>query len=241
MSVDATTRLAKLRRRLRRIVGSLLAAAALAALGVGLLLIFGRESPSTKGDLVGAGPQLPSPHRSLVPTINFSQAQPWPAGKQPIAPDGFHVTAYASGLDHPRWLYVLPNGDALVAEASTVPRRDRSIAQAVQIWLQRDAGSIKDSANRITLLRNGSKADMAEQRFVFASNLNQPFGMLLPNGNFYIANTDSVWRFPYRDGDTRLEGPGEKILDLPAGGYNNHRTRNLPRGNEALCHGWIGQ
>ena len=227
MSVDATTRLAKLRRRLRRIVGSLLAAAALAALGVGLLLIFGRESPSTKGDLVGAGPQLPSPHRSLVPTINFSQAQPWPAGKQPIAPDGFHVTAYASGLDHPRWLYVLPNGDVLVAEASTVPRRDRSIAQAVQIWLQRDAGSIKDSANRITLLRNGSKADMAEQRFVFASNLNQPFGMLLLNGNFYIANTDSVWRFPYRDGDTRLEGPGEKILDLPAGGYNNHWTRNL--------------
>ena len=114
-----------------------------------------------------------------------------------------------------------------MAEASTVPRRDRSIAQAVQIWLQRDAGSIKDSANRITLLRNGSKADMAEQRFVFASNLNQPFGMLLLNGNFYIANTDSVWRFPYRDGDTRLEGPGEKILDLPAGGYNNHWTRNL--------------
>jgi glucose/arabinose dehydrogenase len=227
MSIDTTIRLAKPRRRLRRIFGFLLASALLAAFSVGLLLIFGREPPSVKSDLVGPGAQLPSPVRSLVPTLNFSQAQPWPAGKQPIAPAGFHVTAYASGLDHPRWLYVLPNGDVLAAEASTVPRRDRSIAQAVQIWLQRNAGSIKDSANRITLLRNMSKAGIAEQRFVFASGLNQPFGMLLLNGNFYVANTDGVRRFPYRDGDTHLEGSGEKILDLPAGGYNNHWTRNL--------------
>jgi len=227
MSMDATMNPAKPHRRLRLIFGSLLACAALLTLGVGLLLIFGREPPSIKGDLVGAGVQVPSPARSLVPTINFSEAQPWPDGKQPIAPEGFDVTAYASGLDHPRWLYVLPNGDVLVAEASTVPRRDRSIAQAVQVWLQRNAGSIKDSANRITLLRDSRKAGTAEQRFVFASNLNQPFGMLLLGHNFYVANTDSVWRFPYRDGDTHLEGPGEKILDLPAGGYNNHWTRNL--------------
>jgi glucose/arabinose dehydrogenase len=221
------TNFAKLRRRLRLIVGSLLAGAALAALGVGLLLTFGREPPSIKGDLVGAGVQLPSPDRSLLPTINFSEAQPWPPGKQPIAPEGFRMTAYATGLDHPRWLYVLPNGDVLVAEASTAPRRDRSVAQAVRIWLQRNAGSIEDSANRITLLRDDHKAGTAEQRFVFASNLNQPFGMFLLGRNFYVANTDSVWRFAYRDGDTHLEGPGEKILDLPAGGYNNHWTRNL--------------
>jgi glucose/arabinose dehydrogenase len=227
MSTDATMRLAKPRRRLRRVFVFLLAGALLAALGVGLLLIFGREPPSTNGDLVGAGVQLPAPVRSLVPTVNFSQAQPWPAGKQPIAPDGFRVTAYASGLDHPRWLYVLPNGDVLAAEASAVPRRDRSIAQVVQVWLQRNAGSIKDNANRITLLRNVNKAGTAEQRFIFASGLNQPFGMFLLKGNFYVANTDGVWRFPYRDGDTHLEGSGEKILDLPAGGYNNHWTRNL--------------
>jgi glucose/arabinose dehydrogenase len=220
-------KLAKPRRRLRPMFGSLFAAAVLVALGVGLLWIFGREPPSNRDDLVGAGVQLPSPVRSLVPTINFSQAQPWPSGKLPMAPDGFRVTALAAGLDHPRWLYVLPNGDVLVAEASTVPRRDRSIAQTVQVWLQRNAGSIKTSANRITLLRKVSEAGTAEQRFVFASNLNQPFGMLLLNGNFYVANTDGVWRFSYRDGDTQLEGPGEKILDLPAGGYNNHWTRNL--------------
>src|SRR6516164_8640032 len=227
MSIEATMKLAKPRRRLRRIFAFLVTGALLAALAVGLLLIFGREPPSIKGDLVGAGVQLPSPIRSLVPTVNFSQAQPWPAGKQPIAPAGKQPTAYASGLDHPRWLYVLPNGDVLVAEASTVPRRDRSIAQAVQVWLQRNAGSIKDSANRITLLRAVNNASTARQRFVFASGLNQPFGMLLLNGNFYVANTDGVWRFPYRDGDTHLGGPGEKILDLPAGGYNNHWTRNL--------------
>jgi hypothetical protein len=91
MSTDATMRLAKPRRRLRRVFVFLLAGALLAALGVGLLLIFGREPPSTNGDLVGAGVQLPAPVRSLVPTVNFSQAQPWPAGKQPIAPDGFRV------------------------------------------------------------------------------------------------------------------------------------------------------
>src|SRR5262249_31317886 len=126
MSTDATTmRLAK-PRRLRRIFAFLLAVALLAALGVGLLLMFGREPPSIQADLVGAGVRLPAPVRSLVPTVNFSQARPWPAGKQPIAPNGFRVTAYASGLDHPRWLYVLPNGDVLVAEASTVLRRDRS-------------------------------------------------------------------------------------------------------------------
>jgi glucose/arabinose dehydrogenase len=227
MSVEATTKFAKPRRLLRRIFSALLAGAALVALTIGLLWIFGREPPSSKGDLVGAGVQLPSPSRSLVPTVNFSQAQPWPAAKQPIVPDGFQVSAYASGLDHPRWLYVLPNGDVLVAEASTVPRRDRSIAQAVQIWLQRDAGSVKDSANRITLLRDSGRPGTAAERFVFATNLNQPFGMVLLGDHFYVANTDGVWRFPYHGGDTHLEGPGEKVLDLPASGYNNHWTRNL--------------
>jgi glucose/arabinose dehydrogenase len=227
MSTDATIGRAKPRRRLWRVFGYLAAAVALLAVGVGLTLIFGREPPSGKGDLVGAAVDLPSPDRSLVPTVNFSQAQPWPAGTHPIAPEGFHVTAYASGLDHPRWLTVLPNGDVLVAEASTVPRRERSIAQSVQIWLQRNSGSVQDGANRITLLRGARRDGTAKQRFVFASNLNQPFGMLLLGGSFYVANTDGVWRFPYREGDTHLDGPGEKILDLPAGGYNNHWTRNL--------------
>ncbi len=202
--------------------GVVLAAAIVAA----LLFVFGSQPPSTDGDLVGHDPRLPQPDTSLLPTINFSQAEAWPNGKQPTAPPGFKVTRFASGLDHPRWLYVLPNGDVLVAESSTVPRDVHSITDIVQSWLQRGAGAVKPSANRITLLRDKHGAGEADQRFVFASGLNQPFGMLLLGGMFYVANTDGVWRFAYHDGDTSI-ADGEKILDLPAGGYNNHWTRNI--------------
>ena len=202
------------------------AVVALAALLVVLFMIGGRSPPSDH-EVVGADPQLPPPDRSLLPTINFSQAQPWPADKIPEAPAGFKVTRYASGLDHPRWLYVLPNGDVLVAESSTVPPETRSLGAFVQSWVQRNSGTVKESANRITLLRDTQGAGIPDQRFVFASGLRQPFGMLLLDGQFYVANTDGVWRFPYRDGDTQLEGRGAKILDLPAGGYNNHWTRNI--------------
>ena len=211
----------------RRIVGCAFIAAAFAASIVVLFAAVGGQSPSTDGDLVGADPALPQPDRSWLPTINFPQAEPWPPGKQPVARVGFVATRYASDLDHPRWLYVLPNGDVLVAESSTSPRKSQSIGEAVQFWLQRNTGTIKESANRITLLRDSREIGEVDQKFVFASGLHQPFGMALLDGMLYVANTDSVWRFPYRDGDTHLEGEGQKILDLPAGGYNNHWTRNI--------------
>jgi glucose/arabinose dehydrogenase len=213
--------------RVQRIAAFALIGAVLAVLCVALLFTFGRQAPSNNGDLVGADPPLPQPDKSLIPTINFSQPEPWPAGKQPVAPAGFKVTPYASGLDHPRWLYVLPNGDVLVAEASTVSREAKSIGETVQFWLQRRAGAIKESANRITLLREGRGLGDFGGRYTFLSGLHQPFGMPLLNGQFYVANTDGVWRFPYHDGDTHLEDEGQKILDLPAGGYNNHWTRNI--------------
>lgn len=213
--------------RIRKIAASILIGAVLAVLCVALLVTFGKQPPSTKGDIVGADPALPQPDRSLIPTVNFSHAEPWPAGKTPVAPDGFGVTPYASDLDHPRWLYVLPNGDVLVAEASTVPRQPKSIGETVQFWLQRRAGAIKPAADRITLLRNSHQPGEIGGRYTFLSGLHQPFGMLLLNGQFYVADTDGVWRFPYRDGDTHIEDKGEKILDLPAGGYNNHWTRNI--------------
>ncbi len=212
--------------RWQRIAAFALIGAVLVIVGGALVVAFGRQAPSTNGDLVGADPPLPQPDKSLIPTINFSQAEPWPAGKQPIVPDGFKIAPYASGLDHPRWLYVLPNGDVLVAEASTAPREPKSIGEMVQSWLQRRAGAVKPSADRITLLRGGRGGDFGG-RYTFLSDLHQPFGMLLLNDQFYVANTDGVWRFPYRDGDTHLEGEGQKILDLPAGGYNNHWTRNI--------------
>jgi glucose/arabinose dehydrogenase len=214
------------RSRTRRIIASAFAAVLFVALCVALLAAFGGQSPSTNGDLVGTDPPLPQPDMSLVPTINFSQAEPWPTGKQPAAPAGFKVTRYASGLDHPRWLYVLPNGDVLVAEASTVAREPKSISENVQAWLQRNSGAIKASANRITLLRGSNGSGEAEQKFVFATGLRQPFGMLLLGDKFYVANTDGVWLYSYHDGDTHLEA-GRKVIDLPAGGYNNHWTRNI--------------
>ncbi len=213
-------------RRTRQIVVAIFAVVLVAALCVILVVAFGGQSPSTNGDLVGAHPVPPEPDRSWLPTLNFSRAEPWPEGKVPAAPVGFKVTRFASGLDHPRWLYVLPNGDLLVAESSTVPREPKSIREMVQLWLQRRTGAVKESANRITLLRDRHGLGAAEQKFVFASGLRQPFGMLLLGDKFYVANTDSVWRFSYHDGDTHVES-GQKILDLPAGGYNNYWTRNI--------------
>jgi glucose/arabinose dehydrogenase len=212
---------------MQRIAAAVLIGAVLAVLCVALVATFGRQPPSSNGDLVGADPQLPPPDKSLVPTINFAQAEPWPAGMTPIVPNGFTVSAYASDLDHPRWLYVLPNGDVLVAEASTAPHEPKSVRETVQFWLQRRAGAVKPSADRITLLRSSRDTGEIGGRFTFLSGLHQPFGMLLLNGQFYVANTDAVWRFPYRDGDTQIEDEGQKILDLPAGGYNNHWTRNI--------------
>ncbi len=197
----------------------------MAAIAAALLLAAcGRGHPVPQSSY-GAHPALPAPDKSLLPTVNFSSAEPWPTGAAPLAPKGFTVTRFAEGLAHPRWLYVLPNGDVLVAESSTVPGPPKSLQDRLQAWLQRNEGSRRPSANRITLLR--ARNGKVVTRTVFLSGLNQPFGMALVKGFFYVANTDSVWRYPYRDGETAIVDKGEKILSLPAGGYNNHWTRNL--------------
>ena len=156
---------------------------------------------------IGPEPQLPAPFHS--PSVRKeSKVVGWPDGKTPTAPAGFKVTQFAGDLDNPRWPYVLPDGSAvLIAESNTARR--------------------KASANRITLLRDADGDGVAEQRSVFAENLNRPFGMLVLGEFFYVANTDAVVRFPYKAGQMKLEGEGQKILDLPADGYNNHWTRNL--------------
>ena len=178
-------------------------------------------------NLVGKHPILPAPDKSMVPTINFSHAAGWPAGMMPHAPQGFTVTRFAGGLDHPRWLYQLPNGDVLVAESGTLRLPPKTISDRVTIWLMARAGETGESANRITLLRDTKGAGTADTRTTFASGLSQPFGMLLLGDNFYVGDTDALLRFSYHAGDTRLEGAGEKILALPTGGYNNHWTRNV--------------
>lgn len=155
----------------------------------------------------GPSPVLPAPD-SDHDVRNYSTDVGWPDGAAPRAPEGFAVTRYAEELDSPRWLYVLPNGDVLVAEAATV----------------KGGGS---SANRITLLRDADGNGTVDERHVLLQELNQNFGMLLLDGYLYVANTDALLRFPFEVGQTRIEAEGEEILELPAGGYNNHWTRNV--------------
>ncbi|HUF82726.1 MAG TPA: sorbosone dehydrogenase family protein [Burkholderiales bacterium] len=177
---------------------------------------------------VGPDPRLPPPHPTLVPTVKIARAVGWPAGGKPVAAAGTAVSAFATQLDHPRWVYVLPNGDVLVAESAAPPRPEGS--GGIKGWIMkkamRRAGSAVPSANRITLLRDADGDGKPEVRTVFLEGLNSPFGMALVGDDFYVANCDAILRFPYRAGDTRITARGAVLADLPAG-INHHWTKSL--------------
>ena len=203
-------------------------AAILGALAV-LLAACRDESKVSEQATVGPNPILPAVNKSVIPTVNIAPAKGWSAGTMPSPAADFSVTAFATGLDHPRWLYVLPNGDVLVAETNAPARPDH--APGIRGWIfrlvQKRAGAGGDSANRIALLRDADGDGIAELRTVFLDRLNSPFGMALVGSDLYIANTDAVMRFPYRNGDTRITEPGVRITALPAGPINHHWTKNL--------------
>jgi glucose/arabinose dehydrogenase len=164
----------------------------------------------------------------LIPTVNIAPAKGWPEGGKPIAARGLSVDALATGLDHPRWLYVLPNGDVLVAETNAPERPERSGPKTwIMSQVQKRAGAGVPSANRITLLRDADGDGVADTRSVFLQGLNSPFGMVLVGNQLYVANTDAVMRFPYKEGETRIDQPGHKIADLPGGPFNHHWTKNI--------------
>jgi len=177
----------------------------------------------------GPHPVLPPPKHSLLPTVNIATAIGWPAGNRPVPAAGLAVDAFAGGLDHPRWLYVLPNGDVLVAETNSPPKPQD--ATGIKGWISklvmRRAGADTPSANRITLLRDANGDGFAEVRTVFLQGLNSPFGMALVGDSLYVADTDAVLRFPYHSGDTQITAPGVKVVDLPAGPINHHWTKNV--------------
>ncbi len=155
-------------------------------------------------DKVSVADTLPEPF--ATPSVrNNTKVIGWPEGKTPIAPKGFTVTKFADSLKNPRWIYIGPNGDIFVAEARTG----------------------RNSANRITLLRDNDNDGKPEYRTTFLSGLNANLGMLVLNGSFYVANTDGLLQYPYTVGQTAITDAGKKILELPAGGYNNHWTRNV--------------
>ncbi len=178
---------------------------------------------------VGPYPTLPPPHPTLIPTVHIAPAKGWPAGATPVAAAGLEVNAYAAGLDHPRWLYVLPNGDVLVAEtnAPLKPEDGKGIKGWIMRLVMKRAGAATPSADRITLLRDTDGDGIAETRTVFLIGLNSPFGMTLVGSAFYVANTDSIMRFPYKIGDTQITAPGVKVVNLPAGTINHHWTKNV--------------
>ena len=178
---------------------------------------------------MGASPKLPAPVESLIPTISVAKAVGWPDGSKPTGAPGTTVNIFAGKLDHPRWLYVLPNGDVLVAETNAPPKPDDG--KGVRGWAQKlfmkKAGAVTQSANRITLLRDANNDGVAEMRTVFIENLHSPFGMVLVGNDLYVADTDAVLRFAYTPDATHIDGTGQKVTDLPAGTINHHWTKNI--------------
>lgn len=201
-----------------------------------LLGLAGCDHQATLPESAGFGPAptLPPPNPTLIPTVQIAPAKGWPSGATPVAAPGLAVNSFAAGLDHPRWLYVLPNGDVLVAESNAPPRPDgaRGFKDWVASRIMKRAGAAVPSANRITLLRDIDGDGAAEFRSELLSGLNSPFGMALVGDNLYVANTDSVVRFPYEAGVTRISAPGTKVVDLPAGPINQHWTRNIIASND---------
>lgn len=175
--------------------------------------------------VMGAEPKIADPRIQTIPTVKVAKAIGWPQGRTPTAAQGLTVRAFASGLDHPRWMYRLPNGDVLVAESNSPPREEGGIQNWVMKKLMGRAGAGVPSANRITLLRDADGDGVAEARSALLEGLNSPLGMALVGEHLYVGNTDALVRFPFQVGQTRITTPAEKIVDLPAAG--NHWTRNI--------------
>ncbi|MBC7885365.1 MAG: sorbosone dehydrogenase family protein [Saprospiraceae bacterium] len=184
-------------------------------LNLGSETAFGLQQDQIQTDKVDKdSTTLPKPY-ATESKVNHSNVIGWVEGKMPIAPSGFKVMRFADGFNNPRWIYMAPNGDLFISESSTSP----------------------NSANQITVLRDSDKDGKYDVREIFLSNQNKPFGMLVLGNYFYVANTDALMRYPYKEGQKNISETGTKILDLPAGGYNNHWTRNIitsPDGKKIL-------
>jgi glucose/arabinose dehydrogenase len=213
---------APMQRRLREILIVGGAVAALAACGQSN----GQQNSSVG---YGANPALPKPTKTLLPTVKVSEVVGWPSGVTPKAPAGFRVQPFATGLDHPRWLLVLPNGDVLVAESNKPASNDKpkGIKGFFEAKLMKKAGAGVPSADRITLLRDADHDGVAETKTAFLTGLHSPFGMALVGSTLYVANADAIVAFPYAAGATSITAAPRKVTDLPGGPINHHWTKNI--------------
>ena len=180
-------------------------------------------------ETLGPHPVIKPVDKHLLPTVQVAPAKGWAAGAKPVAAAGVAVDAFATHLNHPRWLYVLPDGDVLVAETNAPPKPEdaKGVKGKVMKAVQKKAGAGAPTANRIVLLRDADGDGVAETRTVFIDALDSPFGMALVGNDLYVADTDAVLKFAYRPGETSIAAPGVKVTDLPAGPINHHWTKNI--------------
>ncbi|WP_045770677.1 PQQ-dependent sugar dehydrogenase [Xanthomonas albilineans] len=199
------------------------------ALAVALLAACGDTAKHSIEDGMGPDPVLPDPVKQMIPTVKIAEVKGWVDGAMPVPAAGLAVHAFARDLDHPRWLYVLPNGDVLVAETAAPPAADTQgggLRDKIQSAMMAKAGAAVSSANRITLLRDADGDGVAEVRTQFLKGLYSPFGMALVGDRLYVANADALVSFPYSDGDTQISAAPSFVANLP-GGINHHWTKSL--------------
>ena len=211
---------------LASVVAAAAALSALSAFALGETSVGPVASPP---ETVGPNPVIKPVDKHMIPTVQVAVAKGWPAGAKPAAAPGVSVAPFATGLNHPRWLFVLPNGDVLVAETNAPPKPDdaKGIKGKVMKAVMGKAGAGAPTANRIVLLRDGNGDGVAETKTVFIDGLNSPFGMALVGNDLYVADSDEILKFTYRPGDTSIAAPGVKVTDLPAGSINHHWTKNV--------------
>ena len=190
-------------------------------------IAYGADKEKSSGVTTGVDVLFPEPKYTLLPTINTAPASFWPEGVTPIALPGFAVNAFAKGLQHPRWLFVLPNGDVLVAETGAPSKEKVGISEIIVNFVKKRVGAGEKSTDKIILLRDLDNDGIAETRSVFLTGLKSPFGMALIDDTLYIANTDSIVKVPYRVGTTKITTTPIKVVDLPAGSINSHWTKSL--------------
>ncbi|MFM2409515.1 MAG: hypothetical protein RL481_343 [Pseudomonadota bacterium] len=198
-----------------------------AAIGVGWIMTRPDVASVPVEKLTGTDPEFGAPRKQMIPTIKVAEVDRWKAGEAPVVADGLVVERFAEGLDHPRNMYTLPNGDVLVAETNAPAGRQGGLTGWVAKRMMTKAGAGVPSANRITLLRDADGDGKAELKTPFLTGLNSPFGMALIGDTLYVANTDAMLAFPYQEGATKITEKGKKVFDLPANGANMHWTKNL--------------
>lgn len=214
---------------MKKLLVAVLVLVVLAAIGGGGAILTSRHEATVPIEKTyGPDPVLAEPRSEWIPSVNVAEATPWLDGVMPTAAQEFSVKEFAAGLDHPRTLRVLPNGDVLVAESNAPPKPEAGFSLRAFFMgiFQGKAGAETKSANRISLLRDADGDGVAELRKPFITGLNSPFGMTLADNKLFVANADAVVAFPYEEGATEITAPAEKIVDLPAG-RNHHWTKDV--------------